>query len=116
MNAQAKKKFLDRQLADFVKFSGLRQDETFNLLVRFSSICRQLDVINEEECNSGLSELSKRREKLLAREAKEVAEALGCKLHHQGDPRGPAIRLIRPDKNYNCMDGETWFVDLNGEG
>ncbi len=102
-----------RQTLDFVKFSGLDPDVVVARLKRFGKIEEQLSLINEEECNLGtLSELSQRREKLLMSEAASIATMLGCKLHHQGDPRGAAIRLIRPDGCSNNFDGETWYVEL----
>lgn len=98
------------QLSYFKEVSGLMADEVTRLLRKFSRLRRELDVLNEHDCNRGLSAFETSREKVLVDDATNIALQLKCGLHHQGDPRGPAIRLIRPDKRSNLMDGETWHV------
>lgn len=100
-----------RQTKDFSELSGLPGYIVEEKLQRFARICKQLNRINEEECNEGLSELSARREKRLQDEAEAIAAMLKCGLYSQGDPRGAAIRLVRPDGRSNNFDGETWFVE-----
>jgi len=100
----------DYDLGYFSELSKLPEEEVKKEILALIKINRQLQVLNEEECNHGLSELSAKREKMIAERAKLIAERLGCKLHHQGDPRGAAIRLIRPDGRSNGWDGETWYL------
>lgn len=112
MNAADKMRFQKAQLDYFCELSSLRKDETHNLLVKFAGLCRQLDRINEKDCNEGLKPQQEVEQGVLVAEAEMLAKELGCKLYYQGDPRGPAIRLIRPDGRSNVMDGETWHVKL----
>lgn len=80
-------------------------------LARLRKLCERLNKINELDCNEQPTVAREREEKRLVELARKLAGELGCKLHHQGDPRGPAIRLIRPDGQSNGMDGETWYLE-----
>lgn len=102
---------LSKEHMDYFKsISGQTDAVILNRLACLSSLCKKLDKLNEIECNEGLTSKQEATEKELIVEATQLAGELGCKLYHQGDPRGPAIRLIRPDGRSNGMDGETWYL------
>ncbi len=95
----------------FMNLSGNSADRTVSLMSEFKRLCKSLNKINEDNCNLPSSARRDKREQGLLSRAAEIAKELSCKLHHTGDPRGHAIRLIRPDGRYNCWDGETWAID-----
>ena len=102
---------LSKEHMDYFKsISGKTDAVILNRLACLSSLCKRLDKLNEVDCNEGLSPQQEVEEGVLVAEATQLAGELGCKLYHQGDPRGPAIRLIRPDGRSNGMDGETWYL------
>lgn len=100
-----------KDLKYFAENAKLRQDETLNLLTLFASLCKQMDRLNDKECsNPKYGPADEALFKEHQTKATEIAKKLKCGLHVNGDPRGPAIRLNRPDKKYNSWDGETWHV------
>lgn len=101
-----------KDLTYFAHNAKLRQDEALTHLTRFAALCKQMDRLNEKECSDpSYGPLDEAWFKKYQMKAMKIARLLKCGLHVQGDPRGPAIRLIRPDKKYNSFDGETWHVE-----
>lgn len=98
--------------AYFAKVSGKPEAHTVALLKQFADLCVKLDDLNLRGCNEGLTREEESRREALISQAKNVAtKSLKCGFYYTDDPRGNAIRLVRPDKKSNSFDGETWFVE-----
>lgn len=100
----------DYDLPYFAELSKLPEAEVkkeIDALIKFN---RQLQILNEEECNYGLSEFSAKRQNIIIDRVGLIATRLGCGYYINYDPRGAAIRLHRPDGRSNGWDGETWYL------
>ncbi len=100
----------DGVLPYFMQISNLGPLRIMEKWEELQSICTKLDKINLDNCNLGSNDERDEYETDLLRIALILVEDLGCKLHHNTDPNGPAIRLIRPDHKSNGTDGETWYL------
>ena len=68
------------------------------------SISKRLSRQDVNACNYGLTSRQEKMVKKLEDEAEEIANSLGLKAYHQGDPRGCSLYLITKkmdDSNYN---------------
>ena len=80
---------------------GLLPSEVYDLM----ALQRKIHAIGERECNGysgyrdNAAEQAKdeRAERRALKRAAEIAEAHGLKVYHQGDPRGCALYLYRPE-------------------
>lgn len=94
---------------------GLTPDETAEIM----AISRALRRIGERHCNGYWDEAGEARdERAEARKLKraaEIAEAHGLKVYHQGDPRGCALYLYRPEDlvSYNARNGMRDPVEID---
>ena len=80
-----------------MKINDLRQyTYIYKDLLRISRALTQLDT---NACNYGLSARQEKRVENLEKRAQELAQEIGLKAYHQGDPRGCSLYLI--DKTMN---------------
>ena len=75
------KEKISAELEQYLKFFVSEYQE-------LQKIARQLHRLDENACNYGLTKRQETREENLEREAQKIAERLGFKFYHQGDPRG----------------------------
>lgn len=67
-------------------------------------IAKSLHKLDENSCNYGLTPRQEAQKNKLEARADELAQSLGLKAYHQGDPRGGTLYLIDEtmnDTNYN---------------
>lgn len=98
---------------DFYRLANTIREEISNLdyfevernLGKLSSIARSLHRISERVCSVEMSEAEEqrveKREAMLEAKAKAIAEAMGCGLVLNGDPRGAPILLTVPSGKTN---------------
>ena len=93
------KKEISAEMEQFLKFFIDEYQE-------LQRITRQLHRLDENSCNYGLTERQEKRQENLEREAQKIAERLGFKFYHQGDPRGLTGWLLTKDQDASThLDG-----------
>ena len=76
----------------------------FNCYKELIEISRKLHHQDENACNYGLTPRQEKMVSKLEERAETIADTLGLKAYHQGDPRGCSLYLITDkmdDTNYN---------------
>lgn len=66
----------------------------FNCFKELKEISRKLHHQDENSCNYGLSPRQEKTVEKLLKRADDIAESIGLKAYHQGDPRGCSLYLI----------------------
>lgn len=99
-------------LAEALKGPEANPAATANLALAFRRLARTLTRYAVKDCNIGLTEADKVRQRRAERAAAGLATAAGLTAKVGGDPRGYCFRLVLPTGRYNTWGGaeEGWGV------
>jgi len=86
------KKEISAEMEQFLKFFIGEYQE-------LQKIARQLYRLDENACNYGLTKRQETRQENLEMKAQKIAEKLGFKFYHQGDPRGLTGWLLTEEQD-----------------
>ena len=92
--------------------SKLSYLEIKNKLENLVTINHSLNNLNEYECCYPITSRQEKRRETLENRAIDIIKSLGLKGDTQRDPRGDAILIYLPSKNYNSWDGKSYRIGI----
>ena len=101
--AHDREEFMQRMVEEFSPITGM--SSAFQYGYALMKLAKVKERYNLLYCNVGLTPGQEANAEKVDTQVKDVAEKLGTTILIGGDPRGYALKIILPSKDYNTWGG-----------